>query len=457
MDNLPITQKNAYLTLLIKDNCIYAHLAYYDFSAQRTYVITDVTDLSSLKYRLDDIVFGRTFWYEYFISLEKVFDWDIVDKAWGDNIKMLEFVREEVGVSGIKIIIDDNQPFFKNIFTSLKSFSNDVVLRVLDDKYIEQLLRGLQQRLGYEDILWLDLDLAHFSFYRAKVMNTQPGILKKEKRESVEYSTSKINWSNEIGLIDFVKSSKLQAFLSIDQSNDDIMNKWANFIAPEHRYLSDSVTEDILRAFTTYQILNTKESNKEKFDSLGKNNGAIFLTGRIPQLLNKKELLISIVDGLELEGMVDVFIDNDNKVLTYGKSLVQKEQSRDILVVKSDVLPKASKLVIPYIPSKGRNKVVFSGQFLSQDTSSTEIYGINPLFEIFSFPNTEESVIFEAELKNGATFAHLTSDNIQIMSSTKDLFYEDIVVDCRGRPVVYGPDAYTNRVKLRLWGCGNKE
>ena len=155
--------------------------------------------------------------------------------------------------------------------------------------------------------------------------------------------------------------------------------------------------------------------------------------------------------------MVDVFIDNDNKVLTYGKSLVQKEQSRDILVVKSDVLPKASKLVIPYIPSKGRNKVVFSGQFLSQDTSSTEIYGINPLFEIFSFPNTEESVIFEAELKNGATFAHLTSDNIQIMSSTKDLFYEDIVVDCRGRPVVYGPDAYTNRVKLRLWGCGNKE
>ena len=70
---------------------------------------------------------------------------------------------------------------------------------------------------------------------------------------------------------------------------------------------------------------------------------------------------------------------------------------------------------------------------------------------------SKESVILEGDLKNGSNFSHLTSDSVQVMSSVKDLLYQNIVIDCRGRPIVYGPDAYTNRVKLRLWGDGDKE
>ena len=168
MDTLPVLKKNAYLTVLIKDNYIFANLAYTDLSAQKTYMLSDKTDLSPLKFRLDDNVFTKNFWFEYFDSLEKVFDWDIVNREWGDDFRIKDFEREEIGVSGIKVVVDDNQSFFKNIYLSLKEFSKDIVLRILDDRYMEVLTKGLVERLEYDDIVWLDLDFSHFSIFRAK-------------------------------------------------------------------------------------------------------------------------------------------------------------------------------------------------------------------------------------------------------------------------------------------------
>lgn len=168
MNTLPILKKNAYLTLLIKDNHIFANLAYTDFIAQKTYILSDTTDLSPLKFRMDDIVFNREFWFEYFDSLEKVFDWDIVDRQWKGIFKIVDFQDEEEGVSGIKVLVDDNQPFFNVIYSSLKEFSKDIALRVVDDKYMKGILEGLRNRLGYEDILWVDIDLSNFTVYRSR-------------------------------------------------------------------------------------------------------------------------------------------------------------------------------------------------------------------------------------------------------------------------------------------------
>ena len=168
MNILPTFKENAFLTLVIKDNFVYANLAYSNLIAQRTYILSDRTDLSPLKFRLDDFAFTKEFWYEYFDSLEKVFDWDIVDRTYEGIFKIKEFEREEVGVSGIKVLIDDNQPFFKNILISLKEFSSDISIKILDDKYINQLMYGFLDRMGYTQIYWIDLDISHFSIYVAK-------------------------------------------------------------------------------------------------------------------------------------------------------------------------------------------------------------------------------------------------------------------------------------------------
>ena len=447
MDTLPVLKKNAYLTVLIKDNYIFANLAYTDLSAQKTYMLSDKTDLSPLKFRLDDNVFTKNFWFEYFDSLEKVFDWDIVNREWGDDFRIKDFEREEIGVSGIKVVVDDNQSFFKNIYLSLKEFSKDIVLRILDDRYMEVLTKGLVERLEYDDILWLDLDFSHFSIFRGR----------SNREGEVIFSSSKIDWSNEIGLIDFVKSSKLNAFLSVDSSSEEISNRWANCIAHGYEYITDATLNDVIRAFTTLQILSIKQSNRKKYEDIGKGNTAIILTGKIPGLLQFRELLFCLIDGLELDGIFDIFIDRDSKLYTFGKSMIEKEESQNIVVLKGDILPKATKLLIPEIPSKSKSKIIFSAKIYSQLLEPQEIYSLGSSLEIFKLPQRDEKLLIEGELKNGAVFSHLASKQLQYISSKKILEYEYLVVDGRSRPIVYGPSAHENRVKLRIWGNGDKE
>ncbi|OGC36642.1 hypothetical protein A2369_01665 [candidate division WS6 bacterium RIFOXYB1_FULL_33_15] len=459
MDRLPILKKNAYLIVLVKDNYIFANLAYTDFVAQRTYLLSDITDLSPLKFRLDDIVFNKKFWFEYFNALEKEFDWDIVNREYEDIFKIIDFKEEGVGVSGIKVLVDDNQPFFNNIYKSIKEFSGDVVLRILDDKYIEGLTKGLLDRLGYDDVLWLDLDLSHFSIYRTNRVSHGSGMFKKEQSSGIQFNSSKIDWNNEIGLIDFIKSSQLQAFLSVDSSSEEISDKWANFVAHSCEYIIEPVVNDLLRAFTTVQNLSTKREHKDKLEGFGRKDSAIFVTGKLGRLLNNRDLLLSTIDGLELEGVFDLFVDNNNTVLTFGKSMTETVETEEILVLKGDILPKAYKVVIPEITSsRSKNKVMFSGKILSQDFENPkEIYALNPALEILKLPLGKNKMIVEGSLKNGAELSHHTSNNIEFLSSIGGVVYEYLVIDCRGKPIVYGPKTYDNKIKLKLWESGNKE
>ena len=457
MDILPILKQNAFLTLLIKDNFIFANLAYSDLAAERTYILSESTDLSPLKFRLDDSTFTKGFWFEYFNSLERMFDWDIVNRDFEGSFRIKKFVKEEVGVSGIKVLIDDNQPFFKNIFTSLKEFSNDIALKVLDDKYMEVISRGVMERLGYNDVIWIDLDISHFSIYRTQLIQTQAGIFSKEIEREIKFSSSKIDWNNEIGLIDFVKSSKLQAFLAVDSSSEDISNKWANFVAHNSEYISDPVLHDILRAFTTLQLLSLKQSNREKLDGIVGENCGIFVSGNIGKLLKRRELLISLLDGLELEGNIDLYIDEENKVLSFGKSMMEKEISQDIVVFKGDILPKVFKVLIPDIPSRSKNKIIFSGKYLAQNTESKDIFALGSILQFMKLPELEEKVIIEGVLKNGAVFSHFNSSGVQFMSDKKGVLYEYLVVDGRSRPIIYGPSVQNNMIKLKIWGDGDKE
>ena len=457
MNTLPMLKKNAYLTLFMKDNFVYANLAYSDMSAERTYILSDSTDLSPLKFRLDDLTFSKEFWFEYFDSLERLFDWDIVDRTFDGVFKIKEFEREEVGVSGIKVVVDDNQPFFKKIVVSLREFSNDIAIKVLDNKQYELLIEGLMKRLLYNDIIWIDLDISHFSLFRKRDISSSTGIFNKNNSEEAGFKAFKIDWSNEIGLIDFIKSSKVQAFLSTDSSSEDISNKWANLIAHNCEYVSDPVLHDLLRAFTTLQLLSIKQENKEKLgNTIGKNT-AIFVSGNISNLLTKRELLFAIIDGLELEGQVDLFVDKENKVLTFGKSMIEKEQSEDIVVFKGDILPKAFKVLIPEVPSSSKNKIIFSAKASAQDSESVDIYALGSMLQILKVPTIGEKVVVEGELKNGSVFQYSTSNKVEFLSSKATGIYEYLVVDGRHRPIVYGPNAQNNKVKLKIWGDGDKE
>lgn len=458
MDTLPILKQNAYLTVLVKDNHIFANLAYTDFLAQKTYILSDITDLSPLKFRMDDIVFNKSFWFEYFDSLEKEFDWNIVDRQWSDIFKIAKFQSEGEGVGGIKVLVDDNQPFFNNIYLSLKEFSKDIALRIVDDKYMKNLIEGLRSRLGYEDILWIDMDLSHFTIYRSRYIGSSGSLFKREKKiEDLEFSVSKISWSSEIALIDSIKNSKLQAFLSVESNSDDVLNRWANFVAKTPDYISDPVVNDVLRSFATIQNLSIRENNKEKLNDFGREGSAVILTGKLAKLFDQRDLYLSIIDGLELEGIFDLYLDVNNRLVTYGRNLVQASQSDEIMVIKGDIVPHASKVVIPAVPGRAKAKVVLSGKLLSQGFEQKDIYAFNPNLEIFTIPNTSEKVVMEGELRNGSVLSHYTGKNVSFVSGLGGVMYDSLVVDCRIRPVIYGPRPSDNKIKLQNWKDGSKE
>ena len=199
MSKLPLLEKNAYLSLVIKDNGLWAHLAYTDHNARREYILADFTDLHPLRHRLDDDVFTKEFWFNYFDNLERVFNWEIVDRDKNAIFTFRSFKNEGDGVNGIRVQIDDNQEFFDKIFASIRTFSKDISLRVVDDRYMQETLEELIDRGEYEDIMYVDMDLMDFSVFRVKKIYDKKG-----KVERKVFSRAKISWKDDLSLVDSV-------------------------------------------------------------------------------------------------------------------------------------------------------------------------------------------------------------------------------------------------------------
>lgn len=439
MEGLPILQKNAYLSVLIKDNGLYANLAYTDYSNDTVYILHDYTDIYPLNRKLDDHIFGVKFWEEYFNSLEREWDWDIVERDSNTFFKFLDFQEEFSGLTGIKILIDDNQKFFRNIYDSLKEFSNSIAIRVVDDTYIKELFGLISTKLQYDDILLLDLDLPEFSVYRYK---------------KGEFTKGMISWSSDTSLTDSIKNAKVHALMSTDVSADEMMNKFANFTLRPHRVVNDPVLADILRSFCTVQNLTIYNENKKKLFGVGwqEKETAVFVTGRLMESMQFKDVLLSLIDGFELLGDFDLYIDRSGLVYSYGRSMSLGKESYDVILGRHEVLPRAVKVYLPELhPKKSKNKVVFQGSFSSMGFDREEIFSINPEISIFKIPQTEEKVIFDGKLVNGAETVNGDNTKLTFVSSRESTLYNEVVVDARIKPVIYGPDVYANRNKLKGW------
>lgn len=439
MEGLPILQKNAYLSILVKDNGLYANLAYTDYSNDAVYILQDYTDLYPLKRKLDDHIFGVKFWEEYFNALEKEWEWDIIERSGRNFLKFLDFKDEFSGITGIKVLIDDNQKYFRNIYDSLKDFSNQIAIRVVDDIFLKELVSSLSKKLLYDDILILDLDLPEFSVYRYK---------------GGEFSKGMITWGNEIPLVDAIKNSKIQALMSADVSTDEILNKYANFVIRPHKKISDPVLADILRAFCTVQNLTIYNENKKKLFGVGwqEKNTAIFVTGRLIEAMPFKDVLLCLIDGFELLGDFDLYLDTKGLLYSYGRSMSLGKESSDVILGKQEVLPRATKVYLPELHTrKSKNKVVFQGSLSSMGFDREEIFSINPEISIFNIPQTEEKVIFDGKFINGAESVNGDGKKLSFVSSRESTLYENIVVDARIKPIVYGPDVYSNRNKFKDW------
>jgi len=447
MSKLPLLEKNAYLSLVIKDNNLLAHLAYTDYNAGREYILTDFTDLHPLRYRLDDEVFTKEFWYNYFDNLERVFDWNIVDRDKNSIFTFRQFKNEGDGVNGIRIQIDDNQKFFDKIFSSIRNFSRDISLRVVDDRYMQEILEELIDRGEYEDIMYVDMDLVDFSIFRVRKIYD-----KREKAEKKIFSKAKISWKNDLSLIDSIKDSRFKAFLATDLNQKEIFNYWSNFVLNRVLFSEDPNILDILRSYSTIQNHSLFRDNKEKLEGFGISGkeSCLIISGYIPQVLGKSKTLLTLVDGLELEGSFDCTWDLDMRLLSFGKSYVHTTKSVDVILTSKVMYPTFTRVVIPHHKFTTLNKVIFTGEIESLNQKDSEILAVSCKYNYIDFPKWERFVM-SGVFKNGFEVPPEKGTGIEFISSKEGKRYESMLIDVRPRPIIYGPDSYSNKSKLQNW------
>lgn len=450
MDKLPILQKNAYLTIVVKDNAIWSHLAYVDYSSDVQYVLSDYTDISHLKRRLDDYIFMEGFWQEYFNILQSNLGWEIMESVDDKLNRVIQFKDENYGLAGVKVLVDDNQDFLTNIFHSISQYSHDIAVRVMDTQYIRKMIGKFSEKLGYQNLIYIDLDVDSFQIYRVDRRNQSPR--KGKLPTQYEYNEVVQQWSNEIGVIDSIKNKKLRAFLAADLKSAQLQNSWANLILHPVDVLLDPNLLDILRSFTTVQLLSLLTDNRSKLEQIGNGDTLIILGGKIPRLLGKKTSLLALIDGLELYGHFDIAWDNECKILAYALSASEGVESQDIVIGKNSVLSGKTKVLIPELKSrKAKDKVIFSGMINSQDFDREKIIVLGDTFEFLNIRNKVNKVVFEGEFNRKVYIPSLPNQKIEFVSAPMGMRYEELLIDSRLRPVVYGTDSYKNKLKINKW------
>jgi hypothetical protein len=450
MDKLPLLKKNAYLKIIVKNNAIWAHLAYVDYSSEVQYILSDYTDISHLKRRLDDYIFMEGFWEEYFTLLEKNFGWEMMKSVDKTLNRIIEFQNENVGLNGIEVLVDDNQDFLVNIFHSISQYSHDIAVRVMDTQHMRKLIGEFADRLQYDKLLYIDLDIDSFQIYIAN--KVQEASHRSKLPIHYRYNEMSLNWSNEVGLIDSIKSRKLRAFLAADLDSAQLQNSWANLILHPVDVLLDPNLLDILRSFTTVQLLSLLTDNKSKLDKVGEGKTLIILGGKIPRLLGKKATLLALIDGLELYGNFDVAWDNECKILAYAISAAERTESRDIVIGSNEILSGLTKVFISELKSKKAvDKVIFSGSMNSQDYPMEKIVVLGNTFEMVNIKNKVNKVIFEGKFEDSVYIPALPEGKVDFISSPQGIKYENILIDSRLRPIIYGTDSYKNKLKINKW------
>jgi hypothetical protein len=294
-------------------------------------------------------------------------------------------------------------------------------------------------------MVYINLDLQDFRIYRSyRNPNTQ-------KRETEK---AKIYWTNEYGVIDSVRDSRFRAFLATDMATKDMLNHWSNFVLNRITFSEDPNLLDILRAYTTAQLYSICQDNSEKIQALGvSGNTGVILAGYIPLILGKEKTLISIIDGLEISGTCDIYFDFERRVLSFGKSYIAGPSSTDLILTRKEIASVATKIFIPDMKISGvKSKVIFNGYTDSLEGEKQDIFALYPEFTFKKLPLHKDNLVVEGEFKNGTYVRGVEKKTeISFLSVPGKLRYDNLVIDGRPKPIVYGPDVYQNRRKLQQW------
>lgn len=464
MHKLSILDKNAYLSIVVSENTITANLAYSHYEIERSYVLSDHTQYDYYDGELQ----STYFWESYFESLQKMWGWKFIkDRQETASFRpVLDFEDEGNGISKLRVSIWNHFKDAPKIIEAIRSISTQIVVESLDQNRVSDRVTKVAEKLGYQDVLYLDLNPVAFRLTRATKTNAKAN-LKNIKVPTWEFNHGKIGWKSRRSLIDAIRSAKFNAFLSLEDPQHNYRNIWANFIMQPNISPAGGGLQDLLRAFTTVQLYSIYNDNSKEIKGFGtksrdqndkKLRSLLVIDGLNQLLLNDKDLVIAIFDGLQLRGSFDLFFDRHSRFVSLGDQYSQGVNADTYIVTSPQIGFEPYKIYIPEVPGHANeNKVVFDG--MNQQTlpgkegleSITQpVFALSQQVLEYKIPNDGRNYISGKFVKG--SYVEGLGEEIDFTSG-KDgsVIYEKLFVDARFKPVVYGPTAKENKKQMNKW------
>jgi len=456
---LSLLDKNAYLSIYVSENLITANLAYSHYDIQRSYVLSDTTQHEYFNGELT----STYFWEKYFDGLQETWKWKIlVDRSENGSFRqILDFIDEGSGIAKVKIQVWNHLKNFSKIVEAIRSLSPQIMVEAVDQKRIGHKIAAATDKLGYDEVLHLDLNPTSFR-YNKIIKTSLKSNLKNIRIPTWDITAAKINWDNRFSLIDSVRNSRFRAFMSIEDRGA-YKNHWANYILkPSLGVLGGSLL-DVLRSYITVQLFSSFNDHTDMFKGFGTDKNVkslIVVSGLIQRNLSHKQMLLTILDGLQMRGRFDVIWDVDEKFITLGDQYAQGINATDYIVTSSQLKFIPHRVYCPEIPGKGTdNKVVFDAQNINTQTGETSessdstlqpIYALSNQLMEYEVPNSGKSFITGSFIKGA--YVEGCDEEITLSSdASEDIHYEKIFVDARFKPIIYGPTTKVNKKNLNKW------
>lgn len=436
---LPNLDKNSYISIYLDSSSVYTSLSYVDYSSGRNYILNDFTDISGIK----ENIYTFEFWDGFFKSLREKFNWEIFREK-----SVIPPTSEGVGVNVLTFHLNSDSFSSQKIISVIRQISYDINIVNVNNEYLKSLFTGISKKVGYEDILFLNLNLTDFGVYRSIKPSGRNSLNLPLVHESTIY-TSNIRWDIHENLINNIYNTKLKAFMASELNEVRLANAWANFVHSPSFDIQGSVIQDILRSYITVQLLTVLNDNGDKYSVVGEKNDKtlIVIAGDLTRCLDLKKLLLGVIDGLELFGEMDVIIDKDMKLMTLGRCMVDGIQSNEFVFSINDIFNNVTKLFTPVVSSKDR-KLILTGDVQSSKYEQKEIFAFSPEITNIQLHNDKE--IVSGKFVQGTYWGKNYMD-FEIFSDPSNVTYSNLVIDGRPRPIVYGPDNRSNKFKINQW------
>ena len=438
--NLPNLEQNAYLVIYLKDTFIKANLIYHDFNISRHYVLEDITEGIT-----KDDIYNPKFWGEYLAQLETLWSWQLFEKGFHHITK---FTGEGNGLNGGEIVVDERFWDLSKVVEHVRTFTLAIPIVPMSNNSVKDFMSSFQRKYNYEDVMLLDLNF--FSIWAYRLAKAEQGMKLIKPHDQLDYFSGKVVWNDKGRFIKHVLSPKLKAFLSEEINSEKLADLVANYTLDYTLASVRNSMKDILRAILTIEILTMRNDNQGKFNNFGLNSkkNALILTGGLLSNLKLRPLLISILDGFEILGDIDIFINTSDDLIPLGNTYINGNIKSKYIISLDDVFKKIVKVIAPNIGKNSKErKVIFDANLNAENGENQKLFAFAQEISEITLPK-DTRYILSAKFLNANLY---DEEKYEVSKSTTPWSYDKVIVDGRSKPIVYGPEPKNNKLKMSAW------